>query len=55
MNNDKKNDAKEEEHEEFTGSPEQQFPDFEAEGQRDQQKEQNEKEKLIEKQKPSDV
>lgn len=47
MNKDQKNDSKkeanEEKNEEFTGSPEQQFPDFEAEDKQDQQKEQYQK------------
>lgn len=39
--NDKKN-KEEVENEQFTGTPEQQFPDLEAEDQQDQQKEQYE-------------
>lgn len=43
MNKDEKNNAKEKTNEEFTGSPEHQFPDFEAEDLRDQQNEQDTK------------
>lgn len=38
----KKNDSGEEENEQFTGSPNQQFPDLEAEDKQDRQKEQYE-------------
>ncbi|WP_394119989.1 hypothetical protein [Planococcus donghaensis] len=37
MNNDKKKNAEEEDKEEFTGTPEEQLPDFEAEEQSDRQ------------------
>ncbi|WP_154669143.1 hypothetical protein [Planococcus antarcticus] len=42
LDNEKKNKSEEKDKEEFTGTPEQQFPDFEAEGQKGQQKEQYE-------------
>ncbi|MGH2317919.1 hypothetical protein ACRC6Q_09115 [Planococcus sp. SE5232] len=42
MNKDKKKNAEEEDKEEFTGTPEEQLPDFEAEEQTDrQEKEEN--------------
>ncbi|WP_142830018.1 hypothetical protein [Planococcus soli] len=58
MNKDKKNEsieeANKEKNEEFTGSPEQQLPDFEAEDKQNQQEEQYQKTARKEKDKASD-